>query len=430
VIEEAPAPRLDAAQRAGLGEAAVAVARAVGYIGAGTVEFIAEAGAFYFIEMNTRLQVEHPVTEAVTGLDLVEWQLRVAAGEPLPLCQQDLVLRGHAIEARLYAEDPGREFLPQTGILRRLRLPPAEIARVDTGVREGDAVTPFYDAMIAKIIVHGEDRAAAVGRLRRALAETAALGVVTNRDFLTRVAEHPEFVSGDGDTAFIERNREALLALQPAPVAAVAAAALSRLMQRAAAAEAAAMCSADPFSPWARSDGWRLSGRARQDVALRDGAEELLISATPEAGAWQLQLGDDTVLADLESGTDGLRPLVLDGVRQRVVVLNQGPETAVFLVDGSWRFIERDPLAPSDAEDATAGRLTAPMPGRVAQVMAEPGMTVRRGEPLMIIEAMKMEHTITTPADGVVEAVRFAAGDLVEEGAELIVLVPQRREES
>ena len=430
VIEEAPAPLLDAAQRAGLGDAAVAVARAVGYIGAGTVEFIAEAGAFYFIEMNTRLQVEHPVTEAVTGLDLVEWQLRVAAGEPLPLCQQDLVLRGHAIEARLYAEDPGREFLPQTGILRRLRLPPAEIARVDTGVREGDAVTPFYDAMIAKIIVHGEDRAAAVGRLRRALAETAALGVVTNRDFLTRVAEHPEFVSGDGDTAFIERNREALLALQPAPVAAVAAAALSRLMQRAAAAEAAAMCSADPFSPWARSDGWRLSGRARQDVALRDGAEELLISATPEAGAWQLQLGDDTVLADLESGTDGLRPLVLDGVRQRVVVLNQGPETAVFLVDGSWRFIERDPLAPSDAEDATAGRLTAPMPGRVAQVMAEPGMTVRRGEPLMIIEAMKMEHTITTPADGVVEAVRFAAGDLVEEGAELIVLVPQRREES
>src|SRR5712671_561341 len=214
IVEEAPAPGLDKARREKLGEMAVAAARAVGYVGAGTVEFIAEDGAmknFYFMEMNTRLQVEHPVTEAVTGLDLVEWQIRVAAGEPLPLCQPDLVLRGHAIEARLYAEDPERGFLPQTGTLHGLRFPPSRLARVDTGVRQGDTITPFYDPMIAKIIAWGEDRAAAVGRLRRALAETAVLGVKTNLEFLALVAEHPEFASGAVDTGFIERHRASLM---------------------------------------------------------------------------------------------------------------------------------------------------------------------------------------------------------------------------
>lgn len=428
VLEEAPAPGLDAAQRAELGEAATAVARAVGYVGAGTVEFIAESGAVYFIEMNTRLQVEHPVTEAVTGLDLVEWQIGVAAGEPLPLCQRDLVLQGHAIEARLYAEDPEREFLPQTGVLDRLRFPPHEIARVDTGVRQGDAVTPFYDAMIAKIIVYGDDRAAAIGLLRRALSETAALGVATNRDFLARVVAHPEFASGELDTGFIERHRAALLPSPPAPNAAVAAAALSRLQRRGAAAEAAAAASSDPFSPWARSDGWRTNGRGRQDLVLHNGSEEWLISATRERGGWRLQFGDAVVLGVLERSADGSVAIVLDGVRQPLRLLDHGPETAVFSDRASWQFVELDPLVASGAEDAASGRLTAPMPGRVTQLMAGPGMAVRRGEPLMIIEAMKMEHTVAAPADGVVEAVRFAAGDLVEEGAELITLAPQDRE--
>jgi len=211
VLEEAPAPGLDAARRSVIAEAAVAAARAVGYVGAGTVEFIAEAGDFYFIEMNTRLQVEHPVTEAVTGLDLVEWQIRIAAGEPLPIYQHDLVLRGHAIEARLYAEDPERAFLPQTGTLHGLRFPPSEVARVDTGVRQGDIVTPFYDPMIAKIVAYGEDRTAAIGRLQRALAATAVLGIGTNLEFLARVAAHPEFVSGAVDTGFVERHRAALV---------------------------------------------------------------------------------------------------------------------------------------------------------------------------------------------------------------------------
>ncbi len=429
VLEEAPAPGLDKAQRSALAEAAVAAARAVGYVGAGTVEFIAEGGDFYFIEMNTRLQVEHPVTEAVTGLDLVEWQFRVAAGEPLPVCQPDLVLRGHAIEARLYAEDPERGFLPQTGTLHGLRFPSSELARVDTGVRQGDIVTPFYDPMIAKIIAWGEDRAAAVGRLRRALAETAVLGVGTNLEFLARVAAHPEFVSGAVDTGFIERNRAALVPpRRPAPDTVLAAAALSRLLAREDAAKAAASRSGDPFSPWARVDGWRLNGRGHQELIFRDGAEERLVCARRQAGSWLLQFDDRTILAEGERRADAALSILLDGVRKQITVLDHGAETAVFLDGESWRLTEIDPLAARAGEDPTAGRLTAPMPGRVTQLMVEPGMSVRRGQPLIVIEAMKMEHTVTAPADGVIEAVRFAAGDLVEEGAELIALTPEHQE--
>jgi 3-methylcrotonyl-CoA carboxylase alpha subunit len=430
VLEEAPAPGLDTEQRGALGKAAVAAARAVGYIGAGTVEFIAEAGAFYFIEMNTRLQVEHPVTEAVTGLDLVEWQLRVAAGEALPVRQQDLVPRGHAIEARLYAEDPERGFLPQTGTLHGLRFPPPEIARVDTGVRQGDIVTPFYDPMIAKVIVWGEDRAAALNRLRRALADTAVSGVVTNLGFLARVAASPEFAAAEIDTGFIARHHVDLIpARRPAPDVALAAAALSRLLAREAAAAAAAARSGDPFSPWGRVDGWRLNGESRQELSFRDAAEERVVAARAKAGNWLLQLGDRTVIAGGERRPDGTLSLVLDGVRRHVMVLDHGSETAIFVEGESWRLAEIDPLVPSAGEDPTAGRLTAPMPGRVTQLMVAAGAKVRRGEPLMIIEAMKMEHTVAAPADGVVEAVRFAVGDLVEEGAELIALVPERRQQ-
>jgi 3-methylcrotonyl-CoA carboxylase alpha subunit len=429
VLEEAPAPGLEVAQRNALAEAAVAAARAVGYVGAGTVEFIAEGGDFFFIEMNTRLQVEHPVTEAVTGLDLVEWQFRVAAGEPLPVCQPDLVLHGHAIEARLYAEDPARGFLPQTGTLHGLCFPPPELARVDTGVRQGDTVTPFYDPMIAKIIAWGEDRAVAVGRLRRALAETAVLGVGTNLEFLARVAAHPEFVSGAVDTGFIERNRAALVPpRRPAPDTVLAAAALARLLAREDAARAAAFRSGEPFSPWARADGWRLNGRGHQELIFRDGAEERLVCARHQAGAWLLQFDDRAILAEGERRPDAALSMLLDGVRRQITLLEHGAETAVFLDGEDWRLTEIDPLAARAGEDPTAGRLTAPMPGRVTQLMVEPGVSVRRGQPLIVIEAMKMEHTVTAPADGVVEAVRFAPGDLVEEGAELIALAPEHQE--
>jgi 3-methylcrotonyl-CoA carboxylase alpha subunit len=423
VIEEAPAPSLDDRRRRAMGKAAVAAAQAVGYVGAGTVEFIAEAGEFYFIEMNTRLQVEHTVTEAVTGLDLVEWQLRVAAGEKLPLRQQDLTLHGHAVEARLYAEDPEREFLPQTGTLHRLRLPPPEIARVDTGVRQGDRVRPDYDPMIAKIIAWGEDRPAAIERLRRALAETAVLGLRTNLGFLARLAAEPDFAAAALDTGFIEDHRASLAAPpRPLPDAALAAAAVSRLRAREAAAIARAARSADPYSPWARSDGWRLDGASRQQLVFAEEATERTVEAAARGRKWLLRLGERTLVASGSAQADGSFALVLDGVRRRLVVLARGSETAVFIDGESWRLVEVDPLAARQGEDPSGGRLTAPMPGRVTRLLVEVGGTVRRGQPLMTIEAMKMEHTIAAPADGRVESVRFAVGDMVEEGAELIAL--------
>jgi 3-methylcrotonyl-CoA carboxylase alpha subunit len=428
ILEEAPAPGLDAAQRSAIGAAAVTAARAVGYVGAGTVEFISREDVFYFIEMNTRLQVEHPVTEAVTGLDLVEWQLRVAAGEPLPMCQQDLVLNGHAIEARLYAEDPQRDFLPQTGTLYGLRFPPSELARVDTGVRQGDTVTPFYDPIIAKIIAFGDDRAAAVGQLQRALAATAVFGVGTNLGFLARVAAQSQFVSGAVDTGFVDRHRAALgPPLRLAPDIVLAAAALSRLLAREDAAKVAASHSGDPFSPWDGVDGWRLNGRGHQELIFRDGAEERSVRVRYQAGDWLLQLDDRAILVAGERQPDGTLAVLLDGVRKQVIVMSHGAETAVFLDPESWQLSEIDPLAARGGEDPTAGRLSAPMPGRVAQVMVEPGMRVRRGQPLIVIEAMKMEHTVAAFADGVIEAVRYSPGDLVEEGAELIALAPSNQ---
>ena len=424
VLEEAPAPGLDAKRRSVMGKTAVAAARAVGYVGAGTVEFIADAKSFYFIEMNARLQVEHPVTEMVTGLDLVEWQLRVAVGEALPVDQRDLRLRGHAIEARLYAEDPERGFLPQTGTLHELRFPPADVARVDTGVRRGDRLTPFYDPMIAKIIVWGEDRPAALNSLRRALAETAVLGIVTNLGLLVRISAHPEFAAAAVDTGFIERHRDVLLpGHRPAPAMALAAAAVARLLAHASAATTAAARFDDPNSPWARSDGWRLNGQGHQKLVFRDGVAERTVIARAQAGNWLLELGEEAIRAIGERRPDGTLSVVLDGVRGRATVLDHGSETVVFLAGENWQLIEIDPLAAHEGDDPGAGRLTAPMPGRVTQLLVGAGDAVRRGEPLMIIEAMKMEHTVAAPVDGIVDAVRFSVGDLVEEGAELIALV-------
>jgi 3-methylcrotonyl-CoA carboxylase alpha subunit len=424
VLEEAPAPGLDAKRRSVMGKTAVAAARAVGYVGAGTVEFIADAKSFYFIEMNARLQVEHPVTEMVTGLDLVEWQLRVAVGEALPVDQRDLRLRGHAIEARLYAEDPERGFLPQTGTLHELRFPPADVARVDIGVRRGDRLTPFYDPMIAKIIVWGEDRPAALNSLRRALAETAVLGIVTNLGLLVRISAHPEFAAAAVDTGFIERHRDVLLpGHRPAPAMALAAAAVARLLAHASAATTAAARFDDPNSPWARSDGWRLNGQGHQKLVFRDGVAERTVIARAQAGNWLLELGEEAICAIGERRPDGTLSVVLDGVRGRATVLDHGSETAVFLAGENWQLIEIDPLAAHEGDDPGAGRLTAPMPGRVTQLLVGAGDAVRRGEPLMIIEAMKMEHTVAAPVDGIVDAVRFSVGDLVEEGAELIALV-------
>ena len=421
IVEEAPAPGLAAELRGQMQAAAVAAARAVSYVGAGTVEFILAGDAFYFMEMNTRLQVEHPVTEAVTGEDLVEWQLRVAAGEKLPKRQADITCLGHAIEARLYAEDPERQFLPQTGRLDALALPRGELARVDTGVREGDRITPFYDPMIAKIIAHGEDRPAALARLARALAETGALGVVTNLAFLSRLARQPDFAAAALDTGFIERHRAALCpGPQSPPDEIFAAAALSRLLRRAESARQAALASADPYSPWAAADAWRLNGAGEQAILFEAAGERREVRARAQAGGWRLAVGDRAFVAAAQRLASRRLDLALDGVRSRPLLLEQGAATALFRDGASWRLVEIDPLAARAAEDPAAGRLSAPMPGRVMQLFVAAGAKVRRGEPLMVIEAMKMEHTIAAPSDGVVERIGFAVGDPVEEGAELI----------
>jgi 3-methylcrotonyl-CoA carboxylase alpha subunit len=417
VVEEAPAPGLDAKRREAIGAAAVAAAAAVGYVGAGTVEFIVEAGAFYFMEMNTRLQVEHPVTEAVSGTDLVEWQLRVAAGEKFTRGQSQIGLRGHAIEVRLYAENPERGFLPATGILHGLRFPDGVGVRVDTGVRQGDAVTPFYDPMIAKIIAWGKDRATARRRLARALGDTAVLGVATNLGFLARVVADPDFAAGKLDTGFIERRREALLpGPQPVPDAAIAPAALYRLLARQQEQTA-------KHDPWARGDGWRLNQPpAPQSRWFRCGEDEAIIEAAAAESGWSLRIGERDYQATAEIAADGRLAVTLNGARSRATVLAHGAALAIFIGGASWVFEEIDPLAPPEAADIGGGRLTAPMPGRVVELLVAPGATVQKGQPMMVIEAMKMEHTIAAPRDGVVAAVNFAAGDLVEEGAEVIAL--------
>ena len=419
VIEEAPAPGLDPAVRKALGAAACAAAKAVGYVGAGTVEFIAPAEApaeFSFMEMNTRLQVEHPVTEAVTGLDLVEWQLRVAAGEPLPLSQKDIRLAGHAIEARLYAENPDRNFLPATGTLHRLRLPEGDGIRVDSGVREGDAVTPFYDPMIAKIVASGETREAARARLAHALADTALLGVATNLAFLHRVATDADFAAGKVDTGFIERRRETLLP-PPAPIPdlALAAAALFRLSPPNAGPRDA--------SPWAQTGGWRLNlDPAPQTLVFRSGDDDIAVAAVRDANDWRLRLRERDYGAAASRQPSGRLAIILDGERRTATVLKHSGALAVFADGENWRLDIVDPLAPPAGADIGAGRLTAPMPGRIVQLLVAAGDPVRRGQPLAVLEAMKMEHTIAAPRDGAVAALRCAVGDLVEEGAELIAL--------
>ncbi len=448
IVEEAPAPGLDAARRAAIGEAALAAIRAVGYVGAGTVEFIAPADPaqdrFYFIEMNTRLQVEHPVTEAVTGIDLVEWQFRVAAGEKLPLRQGEIALSGHAIEVRVCAENPERGFLPATGTLDALHLPEGPSAidgvRVETGVRPGDAVTPFYDPMIAKIIAWGEDRETARTRLGRALADAALVGVATNLGFLARIVADPEFAAGRVDTGFIERRGTALLGPPGAvPELALAAAAFHRLLAREEAAVAGQAVGpwptglspgGDRFSPWARADGWRLNlAVAPQSFLFRCSATERAVSASRSGPGWRLGLDERLFEASAERGPDGRLAIVLDGVRRAVRVLEHGREPgaalavfSVFAGGESWMIEEVDTLAPPPGADVTAGRLTAPMPGRVVQLLVAAGDRVHQGQPMMVVEAMKMEHTIAAPRDGTVLSVHYAPGDLVEEGAELIAL--------
>jgi 3-methylcrotonyl-CoA carboxylase alpha subunit len=425
VLEEAPAPGMSAARRKEMGKAAVAAARAVGYAGAGTVEFIAEQdGKFYFMEMNTRLQVEHPVTEMITGLDLVEWQLRVAAGEPLPLAQEALSIRGHAVEARLYAEDPERGFLPQTGRLAHLRFPQAtQTVRIDTGVEAGATITPHYDPMIAKLIAWGEDRPAALARLGAALAAVEIAGVRTNVEFLERVVRSTAFASADLDTGLIERNRAELF---PPPQAAshelLAAAAMAELLEEADEARARASGSGDPYSPWDSVDGWRLNQGSHHRFVFAEHGRRHEVTVQFRPGAYGLTIDGREYTLSGERTAPGTLRLQLEGrvFEARAVRVAQDWHLAA---GGARAVLRLEEGLPADEDDESApGSLSAPMPGKVIALLVETGARVAKGAPLLILEAMKMEHTISAPADGVVKAIHFAAGEQVPEGAELLTL--------
>jgi len=432
VLEEAPAPNLPQERRAAMGEAAVAAARAVGYVGAGTVEFIAnQDGSFYFMEMNTRLQVEHPVTEMITGTDLVEWQLRVAAGAPLPKTQAELAIHGHAIEARIYAENPDKGFLPSIGTLRHLGTPasvmfelggdakaPAPV-RIDSGVRAGDAISPFYDPMIAKLIVWGANRQQALARMAQALSQYQVVGLTTNVAFLKRLVQSTAFATADLDTGLIERNHDILFTAAPEAPAAALALACAALM--ASEQGKAASQGNHPGDPWSSATGWRLNQPYLRALSFSDEfdytahlsyrADGWLFStaAAPDAQVLQLTAhhGDDYAIRLGEQTIHG-------------VVRRDGDVLHVFTGGAHYQLTFHDPMAHAGEAELDTGRLTAPMPGKVVAVLAAKGQQVKRGEALVIMEAMKMEHTIAAPHDGVIDEILYGVGDQVADGAPLL----------
>jgi 3-methylcrotonyl-CoA carboxylase alpha subunit len=374
------------------------------------------------MEMNTRLQVEHPVTEAITGLDLVEWQLRVAAGEPLPLKQDELRIDGHAIEARISAEKPEADFMPATGSLDVYRVPAAAVPferapiRIDSGVREGDAITPHYDPMIAKLIVWGADREQALARLDQALAETHIVGLNTNVAFLRRVVRSKSFAGADLDTALIERERPALFDVAALPTELVASAVVAHALAHEQTLEDA--------DPWSRRDGWRMHGAAlrRFDIEL-DGTHHVARLERDRAGSVDLIVEDQHWPLEVRSRGGARHEVTLDGVRHALTVYAGGERISIFAAGGFATVRQIDPIAhAADGAAAEGGRLTAPMPGKVVAFLARAGDSVKLGQPLAVMEAMKMEHTITAPRDGVVKELLYAVGDQVGEGGELLSL--------
>ncbi|MBI5899684.1 MAG: acetyl/propionyl/methylcrotonyl-CoA carboxylase subunit alpha [Rhodocyclales bacterium] len=427
VVEEAPAPGMTAERRAAMGKAAVDAAKAVAYVGAGTVEFIVnQDGTFYFMEMNTRLQVEHPVTEMITGLDLVEWQLKVAAGEPLPLAQEQLRIHGHALEARIYAEDPDKGFLPSIGKLIHLS-PPAETinVRVDTGVEQDDEISPHYDPMIAKLIVwDGSDtnaRERALARMLQALADYRVVGVSNNIGFLSRLVACPAFAQADLDTGLIERERGFLFPEGGEPPAeAWMVAALAELIHDREYAAAEAVAGNDPYSPWHARDGWRVNSTARREIRLRAGELEKVVNAAYAGAGIQLEFAGRTVAAAGRFIDGGQLRVDLGGRRISATVVAANEKRHVFIDGVCHVFAAIDPLFHAGSGGGSEGGLTAPMPGKVIALIAAVGAKLEKGAPLLILEAMKMEHSIAAPANGTVKAFLFNVGEQVSDGAELV----------
>ncbi|MQA22693.1 acetyl/propionyl/methylcrotonyl-CoA carboxylase subunit alpha [Rugamonas rivuli] len=436
VLEEAPAPNMPAERRAAMGDAAVAAAKAVGYVGAGTVEFIAnQDGSFYFMEMNTRLQVEHPVTEMITGTDLVEWQLRVAAGEPLPKQQHELAINGHSIEARIYAENPEKGFLPSIGTLRHMETPgavsfelggavnlPAGV-RIDSGVRAGDAISPFYDPMIAKLIVWGADRKQALARMAQALSQYQIVGLATNIAFLKRLVEGQAFSTADLDTGLIERNHDALFpAAHAAPDAALALAAVSLIESEKD--RSAAQSGANAADPWGQALGWRMNHPYLRTLSFGDefAAEQpYKVNISYRAADWLFSVGaaQPQVLSLMSQDGNDLS-IKLGEQAVHGTVRRDGDVLHVFTNGAHYPLSYNDPMAHAGETEAEGGRLTAPMPGKVVAVLAAKGQEVKKGDALVIMEAMKMEHTIAAPHDGVIDDILYSVGDQVADGAPLL----------
>lgn len=424
VLEEAPAPGMSAERRAAMGQAAVAAAQAVGYVGAGTVEFIAnQDGSFYFMEMNTRLQVEHPVTEMITGTDLVAWQLLVANGGALPLRQDQLTIHGHAIEARIYAENPDKGFLPSTGTLRLLDMPSAvnfelggqpdpAAVRIDSGVRAGDTISPFYDPMIAKLIVWGPDRNAALARMSQALEQVQLVGLASNVAFLQRLVRSQSFATADLDTGLIERNQAELFPAQVAPAfKALALAAISIIL---------AERTDQQTDPWGSSQGWRMNHQLIRCFKFTCHEQSVEVSVAYSAQGWMVSAGAEQAsvqLRHLDGETLGLQ---IGSQSVTATVVRHHETVHVFCQGQHLELDYADPLLHAGASEAEAGRLTAPMPGKIVALLVAIGQTVAKGDALLIMEAMKMEHTIAAPRAGVVKELRYLIGDQVTDGAQLL----------
>jgi 3-methylcrotonyl-CoA carboxylase alpha subunit len=420
VIEEAPSPTLDAVQRDAVCAAARKAAAAVGYVGAGTIEFVSDGRDVFFIEMNTRLQVEHPVTELITGIDLVEWQLRVAAGETLPLTQQQITLRGHAIEARVYAENPDKNFMPSVGTIRSWNMPKQKAGlRVDAGYRQGDTVSPHYDAMLAKVIAWAPTRDVAIDRLNHALTESDVRGVITNIPFLAALVSHPAVRANSIDTGFIERELKQLTAVPKPPHDLEFGAAVAAILhQEAKAPEGAAK------SPWGTA-GWMPVGRRQRMFTFRLGqGSEQKVGLRYGKGPATLAIGDREIAFSAVPGAAGGIDLTLHGIKSHVMAIVEGHELYVRTRNGRFELHWVDPFGGDDEEQVGEDKIVAPLPGTVVAILAEIGAKLEKGAPILTLEVMKMEQTLRAPYAGVLKAIKCKVGDIVGEGVELAEIEP------
>jgi 3-methylcrotonyl-CoA carboxylase alpha subunit len=420
VIEEAPSPTLNARQRETVCAAARKAAAAVNYVGAGTIEFVSDGKDVFFIEMNTRLQVEHPVTELITGIDLVEWQLRVAFGEKLPLTQDEIKLNGHAIEARVYAENPHKNFMPSVGRIRTWRMPePSNGLRIDAGYREGDAVSPHYDAMLAKVIAWAPNRDAAIERLNRGLEESDVRGIVSNIPFLAALVTHPHVRANAIDTGFIERELKNLTPPSASPGDLELCAAVAAIL-----AEEAKAVHAEARSPW-RTAGWMPVGRRQRVFTFRhapEAAQEICLHYG--SGPATLSIGDREFAFASSPRDDGGFDLTVDGMKSHVIAVIEGHELYLRTRNGRFDLHWVDPFGGDDEEQVGEDKIVAPLPGTVVALLAEVGARLEKGAPILTLEVMKMEQTLRAPFGGVLKAIKCKVGDIVQEGVELAEIEP------